>query len=106
MDNGNYVRINYHDGTQGVYLPHEKVDSYLGQFVEAGQKSAHPTIPARPQAHLHYTIYDGQGSSKKALDPTKAHSQCQSGKQSGAYMRVTVITVCEESLWSIALAFS
>lgn len=87
VDNGNYVRINYHDGTQGVYLHMKDVRAAKDQFVSAGQFIGTSNDTGRSDgAHLHYTIYDGQGRSKKALDPTKAHSQCQSGKQSGAYM--------------------
>ena len=87
VDNGNYVRINYRDGTQGVYLHMKKVDSYLGQFVEAGQKiGTSNDTGASAGPHLHYTVYDGQGSGKNALDPTKADNQCQSGEKSLAHM--------------------
>lgn len=87
VDNGNYVRINFNDGSQGVYLHMKTVDPQVGQLVVAGQLIGTSNDTGRSAgAHLHYTIYDGQGSGKKALDPTKAHNQCQSGEQSLAYM--------------------
>lgn len=87
VDNGNYVRINYHDGTQGVYLHMKTVDPQGGQVVVAGQRIGTSNDTGRSAGpHLHYTVYDGQGSGKTALDPTKAHNQCQSGEESVAYM--------------------
>lgn len=85
--NGNYVRINYYDGTQGVYLHMKDVEAIKDQFVSAGQFIGTSNDTGRSAGpHLHYTIYDGQGRSKKALDPTQVHGQCQSGQQSLAHM--------------------
>ncbi len=87
VDNGNYVRLNYVDGTQGVYLHMKDVKVARDQFVSAGQLIGTSNDTGRSDGpHLHYTIYDGQGRSKNALDPTKAHNQCQSGQQSLAHM--------------------
>jgi len=82
--NGNFVRINYADGTQGVYLHMETVNVTPGQVVTVGQlvgtsnNTGDSTGP-----HLHYSLWQssnhGNGSASDLSnfhDPQQVHSNC------------------------------
>lgn len=76
--NGNFVRINYDDGTQGVYLHMQlqkkevvNVDDRVsaGDLIGYSNDTGHSDGP-----HLHYTHYNRSG---QAEDPTLVHAQCE-----------------------------
>ena len=72
--NGNFVRIDYEDKTQGVYLHMLKVTVKDQQLVKANQVIGTSNDTGRSSGpHLHYTIYDELGV---ATDPIKAHGDC------------------------------
>lgn len=76
--NGNFVRINYDDGTQGVYL-HLEFDSVVvkeGDRVFAGDHIANANNTGQSDGpHLHYTQYTDT-KNRKHVDPTKEHGNC------------------------------
>ena len=72
--NGNYVRITYDDGTEGVFIHLLKVDVEEHQRVNAGEKIGTSDDTGRSKGpHLHYTQYDTSG---KPMDPVKVHARC------------------------------
>ena len=77
--NGNYVRINYDDGTQGVFLHLERVlvsVRTVGTSVDAGdQIGTSNDTGSSSGPHLHYTQYTDRTRSK-TVDPTHEHPIC------------------------------
>ena len=75
--NGNFVRINYDDGTQGVYLhmQHRERVVFADDRVGAGDLIGYSNDTGRSEGpHLHYTHYNRSG---QAEDPTLIHAQCE-----------------------------
>jgi len=77
--NGNFVRINYDDGTQGVYLHLEHVDVSVrteGTGVDAGDQigTSNNTGSSRG-AHLHYHLYEDTDR-QETIDPTLEYGNC------------------------------
>lgn len=74
--NGNFVRINYDDGTAGAYLHLQKTTVKEGWSVDAGDKIGTSNDTGSGFGpHLHYTQYtDGDGPD--TVDPTVEHSAC------------------------------
>lgn len=77
--NGNFVRINYDDGTQGVFLHLERVlvsVRTVGTGVDAGDQigtSDDTGLSFGP--HLHYTQYEGE-TRQETEDPALEHPRC------------------------------
>ena len=72
--NGNFVRISYDDGTEGVYLHLLSVYVGTGDGVAAGEQIGTSNDTGDSQGpHLHYTQYDDEDS---AVDPTAEHDAC------------------------------
>ena len=72
-DNGNYIRIDYDDGTQGAYIHLQDVHVVEGQRVEAGAYigTSNSTGAARG-AHLHYSLWDSPERNEQ-IDPVSVH---------------------------------
>lgn len=74
--NGNYIRINYDDGTQGAYLHLLAPSVEEGWSVDAGDTiGTSNDTGSGTNAHLHYTQYT-DGSRTETVDPTLEHSAC------------------------------
>ncbi len=72
--NGNFVRINYDDGTEGVFLHLESASVEKGDSVDAGDLVGTSNETGSTfGAHLHYTQYDDQG---ETVDPVLEHPDC------------------------------
>ena len=74
--NGNFVRIDYDDGTQGVFLHLKSVSVDTGATVKAGQKVGESNDTGSSSGpHLHYSSYKNQ-SDREAVDPQLEHGDC------------------------------
>lgn len=72
--NGNFVRIDYEDNTQGVYIHMLEVKVKVEQVVEANQVIGTSNDTGKSNGpHLHYTIYDEFGI---PINPINAHGDC------------------------------
>ena len=74
--NGNFVRITYDDGTEGVYLHLLEASVKEGWSVDAGDavgESNDTGFGSGP--HLHYTQY-ADGTETETVDPAAEHSAC------------------------------
>ncbi len=75
--NGNYVRINYSDGTQGVYLHMETVDVAAGNEVYSGDYLGTSNDTGSSSGpHLRYEQYNDKNRNSTS-DPTLAHPDCE-----------------------------
>jgi len=74
---GNFVRIDYDDDTQGVYLHLKSVQVENGDKVTAGQAIgvSNKTGSGVTGAHLHYSQYDSRDGGDQ-VDPLLDHSHC------------------------------
>ena len=76
-DNGNFVRVNHDDGTQGVYIHLEKVLVKNGWGIDAGVQIATSNDTGMSDGpHLHYTEYKTKKRSKGTNDPALVHNKC------------------------------
>ncbi len=77
--NGNYVRINYDDGTQGVFLHLLSTTVVRGARVSAGQQVGTSNDTGSSSGdHLHYTAYPSQNPRDRQTtsNPALIHSDC------------------------------
>ena len=74
--NGNYVRIKYHDGTEGAYIHLLKTAVVNAQEVDAGDKIGESNDTGKSSGpHLHYTQYT-DFTREETVDPAEIHSDC------------------------------
>ena len=74
-DNGNFVRIDYHDGTQGVFLHLESVAVSDGDTVSVNDVIGTSNNTGKSSgAHLHYTQWNEDHSEQE--DPELEHPNC------------------------------
>ena len=74
---GNFVRVNYKDGTQGVYLHLKSVSVSVGDPVSVGQKLGTSNNTGKTTgAHLHYSLWKHQ-SGGQVSDPDNFHDPAQ-----------------------------
>lgn len=74
--NGNFVRIAYDDGTEGVYLHLLKPSVKKDWSVDAGDAVGTSNDTGSGSGpHLHYTQYT-DGTRTETVDPTMEHSAC------------------------------
>ena len=72
--NGNFVRINYDDRTEGVFLHLLEVFVEGGQGIGAGEVIGTSNDTGRSSGpHLHYTQYD---ESDTPVNPVESHASC------------------------------
>ena len=75
--NGNFIRINYDDGTQGVFIHLKSVENHLeivGERVYAGELVGFSNSTGRAfGAHLHYSQYSGG----RQVDPLLELGECE-----------------------------
>ena len=71
--NGNFIRIDYDDGTQGVYIHLKSVEVEKGERINQGDLIALSNSTGDVQgAHLHYSQYSGG----RQVDPVLEHDNC------------------------------
>ena len=75
--NGNFVRINYDDGTQGVFIHLKSVSVNEFEQVTAGQQvGLSNDTGSSSNPHLHYEAYTSQTGDRESEDPQSIHSDC------------------------------
>lgn len=75
--NGNFVRIAYDDGTEGVYLHLDRVWVSPGARVDLGDSLAAADNTGRSRGdHLHYTEWVTPGDRQHALNPEDLYGGC------------------------------
>ena len=75
--NGNFVRVNYDDGTQGVFIHLKSVSVNEFERVTAGQQVGLSNDTGSSSGpHLHYEAYSSQTGDRNSEDPQSLHNNC------------------------------
>ncbi len=75
--NGNYIRVNYDDGSQGVFLHLKSVAVKVGDRVRVGSYLGRANNTGRSRGtHLHYTNWKTSSTRSNAHNPEKKYGGC------------------------------